>query len=98
MVRISLLIFILAGCQTVTNTNSVVYEDGSPVKHGEVHIFGSGFDGKTFTDIHGQWSIAVPSGEEVRLCIREFERDIGEACYESGELYTPEVSGGLIVP
>ena len=92
-----ILLLLLAGCQTVTNTDRVVYEDGTPVKHVEVKIQNNSFKGNGFTDIHGQWAIPVPPGEEVQLCIEEIQRGIGNVCYQ-GELYTPETSGGLIAP
>ena len=90
MIRLTLLLLILMllGCDNVTVKERVLYEDRTPVKRGKVIQWNDNYKGTTYTDQDGRWSLAVPPDTLIELCIEEYERGIGKACYD-GELITP---------
>ena len=87
--------YLLNGCDTVTIKERVLYDDKTPVTEAKVTQFNETFKGGTFTNDNGEWTMEVPEDVFIGLCIEEYERDIGKACYENGYLLTPTIESGL---
>ena len=86
---------VFAACQVVTIHERVVYEDGRPAAHAQVHQWNDSFEGYTFTDKNGEWKLEVPADTYIHLCIEPIEGY--EACWKeiNGQLLTPAENGEM---
>ncbi len=90
----ALLLLYLTGCQIVTTTDRVNYEDGTPVEFAQVHEWNDEWSSITQTDEDGTWHMNAPAGAMIHICITEWDRGIGTACYD-GLLQVPYEDGSL---
>ncbi len=88
-------IFLVIGCEMVNIDERVVYEDETPVVNAKVHQWtDEGYNGYTFTDDNGTWSLLVPVDTIIYLCIENPRNNNTLACYENGYLFTPTLESG----
>lgn len=94
MIIILLGLLLLVGCDTVDISERVVYTDSTPVQNAKVRQWTNSYQGATFTNENGTWTLTVPADVIINLCIENPRQNNKEACYEDGYLITPTVESG----
>lgn len=94
LIPLIFLIIVLTGCDTVDITERVIYTDGTPVKNAKVRQWTDDYDGATFTNEDGTWTLTAPEDVEIFLCIENPREQNIEACYYEGYLFTPTAASG----
>ena len=96
MANFSLIValLLLVGCDSVDVTERVIYEDMTPVQNARVNQWNDEYNGVTYTDENGTWTLTVPADVIINLCINNPREGNKLVCFEESWLLTPTVESG----